>query len=244
MGIRRFSRPPAEAPLEDAGSGSIASRLNWLRAAVMGANDGIVSTAGMVVGVAGAAVSTNALLAAGVAAVVAGALSMAVGEYVSVSSQRDSQKAELAHEQRQLDTDPAHEVQHLAELFTAQGLEAPLARQVAEQLMAKGPLAAHARHELGIDPGRLTSPWQAAWASTAAFVLGALIPLIAILSSPQPIAVPVTMVSVVIALIVTGSVAAHLGGAPRTRAALRTVIGGLAAMAVAYGIGTLLGQQL
>ncbi|WP_298591795.1 VIT family protein [uncultured Kocuria sp.] len=244
MGIRRTSRTPAGVPLEEAGGGTIASRLNWLRAAVMGANDGIVSTAGMVVGVAGAAVSTNALLASGVAAVVAGALSMAVGEYVSVSSQRDSQKAELAHEQRQLDTDPVYEVRHLAELFAAQGVEAPLAHQVAEQLMAEGPLAAHARHELGIDPGRLTSPWQAAWASTAAFVLGALIPLVAILTSPRPIAVPVTMVSVVVALLVTGSVAAHLGRAPRARAALRTVAGGLAAMAIAYGIGSLLGTQL
>lgn len=153
----------------DAGAGgtsqsaAIASRLNWLRASVMGANDGIVSTAGMVVGVAGAAVDTSALVAAGVAAVIAGALSMGVGEYLSVSSQRDSQKAELAHEQRELDTDPAYETAHLAELFSAQGIEAPLARQVAEQLMAEGALTAHARYELGIEPGRLTSPWHAAW---------------------------------------------------------------------------------
>ncbi|MEV7572127.1 VIT family protein [Pseudarthrobacter sp. NPDC089323] len=234
----------------DAGAGgksqsaAIASRLNWLRASVMGANDGIVSTAGMVVGVAGAAVDTSALVAAGVAAVIAGALSMGVGEYLSVSSQRDSQKAELAHEQRELDTDPAYETAHLAELFSAQGIEPPLARQVAEQLMAQGALTAHARYELGIEPGRLTSPWHAAWSSTASFVLGALIPLITILSSPRPIAVPVTMGSVVIALAITGSLAARLGRAPWKRAALRTVAGGVAATAITFGIGSLIGQQL
>ncbi|WP_370830556.1 VIT1/CCC1 transporter family protein [Kocuria sediminis] len=159
-------------PSEEARGGAIASRLNRLRAAVMGANDGIVSTAGMVVGVAGAAVGSGALLVSGVAAVIAGALSMAVGEYVSVASQRDAQEAEPAHEQQQLDTDPAHEIDHLTGLFAAQGIEASLARQVAERLMAESPLAAHARYELGIDPGQLTNPWHAVWVSTAAFVLG------------------------------------------------------------------------
>ncbi|MGQ1839902.1 VIT1/CCC1 transporter family protein [Kocuria turfanensis] len=244
MGFRRSSRPPVGVPFEEARGGVIASRLNRLRAAVMGANDGIVSTAGMVVGVAGAAVGSSALLASGVAAVIAGALSMAVGEYVSVSSQRDAQEAELAHEQRRLDTDPAHEIDRLTGLFAAQGVEAPLARQVAEQLMAESPLTAHARYELGIDPGQLTNPWHAVRVSTAAFVLGALVPLLTILASPRPVAVPVTMVSVVMALAVTGSLAAHLGGAPRARAALRTVAGGLTAMVVTYGIGLLLGHQL
>lgn len=244
MGIRKEPDREQAASAGESQSATIASRLNWLRAAVMGANDGIVSTAGMVVGVAGAAVSASALVAAGVAAVIAGALSMGVGEYLSVSSQRDSQKAELAHEQQQLDADPAYETDHLTDLFTAQGIEAPLARKVAEQLMAKGPLTAHARYELGIDPEQLTNPWHAAWSSTIAFVLGALIPLITILASPRPIAVPVTMVSVVIALAGTGSVAARLGRAPGTRAALRTVAGGLGAMAITYGIGSFLGQQL
>ena len=244
MGIRK--KPGAAEPVspDPSQSSAIASRLNWLRAAVMGANDGIVSTAGMVVGVAGAAVSTSALVASGVAAVIAGALSMGVGEYVSVSSQRDSQKAELAQEQQQLDTDPAYEAAHFADLFTAQGIDPPLARQVAEQLMARGPLTAHARYELGIEPGRLANPWHAAWSSTAAFVIGALIPLVSILAAPRPIAVPVTMGSVVIALAITGSAAAHLGRASRTRAALRTTAGGLAAMAITYGIGSLLGHQL
>jgi VIT1/CCC1 family predicted Fe2+/Mn2+ transporter len=231
-------------PNEEAQGATIAARLNRLRAAVMGANDGIVSTAGLVVGVAGADVSSSALLAAGVAAVIAGALSMAVGEYVSVSSQRDSQKAELAHEQRQLDADPVYEAGHLAELLTAQGIDPGLSRQVADQLMARDPLIAHARYELGIEPGQLTNPWHAAWASTGAFVLGALIPLVAILASPRPVAVPVTMASVVLALAITGSVSAHLGRAPRTRATLRTVIGGMAAMAITYGIGLFLGHQL
>lgn len=240
----RKQDPEAQGEGRKSQSADIASRLNWLRAAVMGANDGIVSTAGMVVGVAGAAVDTSALVAAGVAAVIAGALSMGVGEYLSVSSQRDSQKAELAHEQQELDTDPAYETAHLAELFTAQGIEPPLARQVAEQLMAKGPLDAHARYELGIEPARLTSPWHAAWSSTAAFILGALIPLITILSSPRHIAVPVTMGSVVIALAITGSAAAHLGRAPRKRAAMRAVAGGLTATAITFGIGSLIGQQL
>lgn len=244
MGIRKKSKPAHTSSTGESQSAAIASRLNWLRAAVMGANDGIISTAGLVVGVAGAAVSASALVAAGVAAVIAGALSMGVGEYLSVSSQRDSQKAELAHEQQELDTDPVYEARHLTELITAQGVEAPLARQVAEQLMAKGPLTAHARYELGIEPGQLTNPWHAAWSSTAAFVLGAIIPLITILATPRSAAVPVTMVSVVIALAITGSVAAYLGRAPRTRAALRTIAGGLGAMATTYGIGSVLGYQL
>ena len=160
----------------DLRSGRIATRLNWLRAGVMGANDGIVSTGSMVVGVAGAAVSNGALVASGVAAVIAGALSMAVGEYVSVSSQRDSQKAELAHERIQLDAEPEKELDELTGLIQAQGIEADFARQLASQLSDTDALAAHARYELGIHPHELTNAWHAAWASMLAFVLGALIP--------------------------------------------------------------------
>lgn len=233
-----------EEVLEDRQSGRIASRMNWLRAGVMGANDGIVSTAGMVVGVAGAAVSSGALLASGIAAVVAGALSMAVGEYVSVSSQRDAQAAELATERSELLSDPEGELDELAGLIRAQGVDGDLARQAAVQLTEKDALAAHARLELGIDPDELVSPWHAAWVSMAAFVLGGLVPLLAILLSPRPVAVPVTAVAVVLALAATGSVSAHLGGAGKSRAMARTVGGGIAAMAITYAIGLLVGTQL
>lgn len=224
--------------------GEIASRLNWLRAGVMGANDGIVSTAGMVVGVAGAAVSDHALFAAGIAAVIAGALSMAVGEYVSVSSQRDSQRAELAIESRQIAKDPEYELKQLTQLIEAQGIDRALAHQVAVQLTERDALRAHARLELGFDPDELNNPWQAGIASMMAFLIGGLIPLAAILLSPRVIAVPVTAIAVVLALVVTGSVSAHLGGAPKLRAVVRITGGGIVAMAVTYAIGSLVGARL
>jgi VIT1/CCC1 family predicted Fe2+/Mn2+ transporter len=223
--------------IDESQAGQIASKLNWLRAGVMGANDGIVSTAGMVVGVAGAAVSNAALLAAGVAAVVAGATSMAVGEYMSVSSQRDSQRAELEKERAQLAANPAYGLKQLTGLIAAQGIDRDLAHQVAVQLTEKDALTAHARYELGIDPDELISPWHAAWASMVAFVAGAVIPLTVILFVPRAIAVPVTAAATVAALTTTGSVSAHLGGAPKLRAVLRIVTGGLAAMTLAYGAG-------
>ncbi|TWI08199.1 VIT1/CCC1 transporter family protein [Aerolutibacter ruishenii] len=229
---------------EDAQSGAIASRLNWLRAGVMGANDGIVSTAGMVVGVAGAEVGNEALIVAGIAAVVAGALSMAVGEYVSVSSQRDSERAELDIERAQLAQNPDHGLRQLTGLIQAQGIDGELARKVALQLSADDPLAAHARLELGINPDELSNPWHAGLASMLAFIVGGLIPLAAILLTPRDMAVPVTAVAVIIALAVTGSVSAHLGRAPKLRAMARTVGGGILAMAVTYGIGTLVGTQI
>lgn len=236
--------PVAGEVFEASQGGRIASRLNWLRAGVMGANDGIVSTAAMVVGVAGAAVSSGALLAAGVAALVAGALSMAVGEYVSVSSQRDSQAAELAQERSELRADPEGELEQLVGLIRAEGIEADLARQVAAQLTEKDALTAHARLELGIDPEGLVSPWHAAWASMVAFVVGGLVPLLAILLAPRSVAVPVTAVAVVIALAATGSASAQLGGAGKLRAVARIVVGGMGAMAITYAIGVLVGTQL
>lgn len=229
---------------EEGRSGQIAARSNWLRAGVMGANDGIVSTAGMVVGVAGAAVGSGALLASGVAALVAGALSMAVGEYVSVSSQRDSEASELAAKQAELDREPIEELEELTRLVQTQGLEVGLARRVAEQLTEKDALAAHARLELGLHPDELASPWHAAWASMAAFVVGGIVPLLAILLTPQAVAVPITALAVVAALVLTGSVSAHLGGSSKRRAVLRTVAGGMAAMAVTYSIGLAVGTQI
>jgi vacuolar iron transporter family protein len=228
----------------EAESSRIASRLNWLRAGVLGANDGIVSTAGIVVGVAGATVSGGALLAAGVAGVVAGAMSMAVGEYVSVSSQRDSEKAELENERTQLADNPDYELAQLTDLVEAHGIERDLAHKVAVKLTERDALAAHARFELGINPDELTNPWHAALASMLAFIVGAIIPLTAILLSPTSIAVPVTAVAVVISLTLTGSVSAHIGKAPKLRATLRNIGGGLLAMAVTYGIGALIGTQI
>lgn len=229
-------RPPANEQGRE-----IASRLNWLRAGVMGANDGIVSTASMVVGVAGAAVSEFALLVAGIAAVVAGALSMAVSEYVAVSSQRDTQRSELAIERRELAGDPADELEELARLIEARGIDRNLAHEVAVELTAKDALGAHARIELGFDPGDLISPWQAGFASMTAFLVGGLIPLAAILLSPRAIAIPVTVVAVIVALAITGSIAAELGRAPRLRAVIRITGGGIVAMAITYGIGSLVG---
>lgn len=222
----------------------IATRGNWLRAGVMGANDGIVSTASLVVGVAGAAVSNEALLISGVAALAAGALSMAVGEYVSVSSQRDAERAELAREHLQLERDPEYGVMRLTKLIEAEGIDPDLAHQVAVQLSARDPLGAHARLELGIDPDALSNPWHAGFASMLAFVIGGAIPLAAILATPRRIAVPVTAVAVIVALAFTGSVSARIGRAPRVWAVVRTVGGGVLAMAVTYAIGALLGSDL
>jgi len=222
----------------------IARRLNWLRASVMGANDGIVSTAGMVVGVASAAVTNQVLLVSGIAAVIAGAVSMAVGEYVSVSTQRDSERAELAHEKSELEANPAYGLDQLTALIQAQGIDRGLARQVAVQLTAKDPLTAHARLELGIDPKELTNPWHAGLVSMLAFTIGGLIPFAAIILSPRNAAVPLTAVAVVIALAVTGTVSAHLGGAPKLRAALRTTGGGVLAMAITAAVGSLVGNGM
>ncbi|MGW0250410.1 VIT1/CCC1 transporter family protein [Nocardia goodfellowii] len=219
----------------------LSTRLNWLRAGVLGANDGIVSTAGLVVGVAAATTSTSAILAAGVAGLSAGAISMAVGEYVSVSTQRDSEQALLAKEARELEDEPESELEELAGIYTAKGLSPETARRVAEELTAHDAFTAHAEAELGLDPAELTNPWQAAVSSAVAFTLGALLPLLAILLPPVQLRVPVTFVAVLIALALTGSVSARLGGSDRGRAVLRVVAGGALAMAVTYGIGQLTG---
>ena len=219
----------------------MAARLNWLRAAVLGANDGIVSTAGLVVGVAGATASRTAILTAGLAGLFAGALAMASGEYVSVSSQRDAEKAMLALERRELAGSPQAEAVELARIYQSKGLQPRLARQVAEQLTAHDALAAHAEAELGIDPQQLASPGHAAAASFLSFTAGALLPLLAITLVPGAARIAVTVVAVLAALVVTGAASAALGRAPRVPAVVRNVIGGAVAMGVTYGIGALIG---
>ena len=222
--------------------GNIALRLNWLRAGVLGGNDGIVSTAGIVLGVAGATATRSTILTAGIAGLAAGAMSMAVGEYVSVSSQRDSEKALLEKERGELRDTPDEELAELTDMYAAKGLTHDLAAEVAEQLTALDALAAHAEVELGINPVNLTSPWHAAFASMVAFTLGALLPLVAITVPPADLRVPVTVVAVLAALAVTGVVSGRLGKAPLSRPLWRNVIGGSVAMAVTYGIGTLVGH--
>jgi VIT1/CCC1 family predicted Fe2+/Mn2+ transporter len=221
---------------------SLSSRLNWLRAGVLGANDGIVSTAAIVVGVAGASSSRTTILTAGVAGLFAGAMSMAAGEYVSVSTQRDTERAMLELERRELAETPAAELQELADIYQAKGLTAELARDVALQLTAHDALGAHAEAELGIDPDDLTNPWHAALASFVSFTIGALLPLVAIAVSPASWRVAVTFATVVVALGFTGSASAGLGQAQRWPAVRRNIVGGVLAMLVTYGIGRLVGH--
>lgn len=234
------SAPSGAHPHEPHAEG-MTSKLNWLRAGVLGANDGIVSTAGLVVGVAAATASTGAIFTAGIAGLSAGAISMAVGEYVSVSTQRDSERALLAKERRELREEPEFELAELAGIYEAKGLSADTARKVAEELTAHDAFTAHAEAELGLDPKDLTNPWHAAFSSAVSFTFGALLPLLAILLPPVPLRIPITFAAVLVALAITGSVSARLGGSERGRAVLRVVIGGALAMAVTYGIGQLAG---
>jgi VIT1/CCC1 family predicted Fe2+/Mn2+ transporter len=219
----------------------LAGRLNWLRAGVLGANDGIVSTAGLVVGVAGATTATGPILAAGVAGLVAGAVSMALGEYVSVSSQRDAERALLEKERGELAEFPDEELAELAAIYEAKGLSARTARQVAEELTAKDAFSAHVDAELHLDPEALTNPWQAAGTSAIAFATGSLLPLLAMLLTTAGARVVVTFAVVLVALALTGYLSARLGGAPPARAVTRLVAGGALAMAVTFGVGALIG---
>jgi VIT1/CCC1 family predicted Fe2+/Mn2+ transporter len=234
---------PAPAGHAEPHGGGMATRLNWLRAAVLGANDGIVSTAGLVVGVAGASSSRAAVLTAGMAGLLAGALAMASGEYVSVSSQRDSERAMLGRERRELAEAPHAEVVELAGLYEARGLAPALARQVAERLTEHDALAAHAEAELGIAPGQLARPGHAACASLLSFIAGAVLPLLAITLVPAPARVPVTVIAVLAALVGTGAASAALGQASPLPAVVRNVAGGAVAMGVTYGIGFLIGAS-
>jgi VIT1/CCC1 family predicted Fe2+/Mn2+ transporter len=224
--------------LHESGAGA---KLNWLRAAVLGANDGIVSVAAIVVGVAGASDVPSFILTAGVAGLVAGALSMAVGEYVSVSTQRDTEEALLEKERFELEHSPESELVELAGLYEDKGLSKDLAQKVALELTAHDAFAAHAEAELHIDAEALTNPWHAAFASSVAFLSGAIIPLIAIMLPPATLRIPVTFASVLAALAITGTLSAQAGGANKLVATVRVVGGGAIAMAVTFGIGKLLG---
>jgi VIT1/CCC1 family predicted Fe2+/Mn2+ transporter len=221
--------------------GAINTKLNWLRAGVLGANDGIVSVAGIVIGVAAATTDRGPIFTAGVAGLAAGALSMALGEYVSVSTQRDTEQALLAKERWELREKPEEEFKELVGLYQAKGLSEDTARQVARELTDHDAFAAHVDIELGIDPDELTNPWHAAISSAISFTIGALLPMLAILLTPPATRIPVTFVAVLIALGLTGWMSARLGGADPVRATKRVMIGGALAMAITYGIGLMMG---
>lgn len=223
----------------------ITGRLNGLRAGVLGANDGIVSVAALVVGVAAASPENHAaILAAGAAGLAAGALSMGVGEFVSVSSQRDAEKAQLAREQRWHDERPEWELEQLAHLNMRTGMSEPTAKVAAKEQTEHDALAIHALMHLGIDPKELVSPAQAGLASLVAFTLGGITPLLTILLASPSMQVPLTFVAVIVALAITGITSAWIAHSQYPRAILRNVIGGTLAMAITYGIGHLVGVAL
>ena len=222
----------------------VGNRLNWLRAGVLGANDGIVSVAGIVMGVAGATSERSPVFVAGVAGLVAGALSMAAGEYVSVNAQRDSEQAMLAMEAQELEQMPQTELRELVQLYEGKGLSTATAELVAQELTEHDALAAHADVEFGIDAEQLTNPWHAAFASMVAFTVGGLLPLLAISLTPVPARVWATIVTVVLALAVAGVIQARLGFSPARKAIVRNVAGGLLAMAVTYLVGSLVGTHV
>jgi VIT1/CCC1 family predicted Fe2+/Mn2+ transporter len=235
----------AAGPHEDEPhEGGLNNRLNWLRAGVLGANDGIVSTAGIVMGVAGATGDRGTILVAGVAGLAAGALSMAAGEYVSVSTQKDSELALLDKERRELRDEPEEELEELAGLYVDKGLTEELALEVAKQLTEHDALGAHAEAELGIDPNDITSPWNAAIASMVSFTIGALLPLLTITLFGPTLRIWVTVGSVALALALTGWGSAKFGYGPSRRAVVRNVLGGLFAMAITYAIGNALSPHV
>jgi VIT1/CCC1 family predicted Fe2+/Mn2+ transporter len=217
------------------------AKLNWLRASVLGANDGIVSIAGLVVGVAGATNSIHIIATAGIAGIIAGAISMAAGEYVSVSSSRDTEKALLKRERHELKYFPEQEFEELALIYERKGLSRHTALSVARELTAHDPIAAHFDAELGIDPNNLTNPWHAAFASSISFLVGAVIPLTSIIIPPAAMRIPFAFFAVLLALVITGTISAKIGNAPVLRAIARVVTGGALAMAVTYGIGRFFG---
>jgi vacuolar iron transporter family protein len=219
-------------------------RIGWLRAAVMGANDGIVSTASLIVGVAAANASSHAILVAGVAGLVAGAMSMAAGEYVSVSSQSDTEQADLARERRELAADPEAELMELTEIYVKRGLDHALAKQVAEQFTAHDALAAHARDELGTSELLTARPVQAAFASAGTFAVGAALPLLAVLLASGAYLILAVSVTSLILLAVLGGLAALAGGASAVRGALRVAFWGALAMALTAGVGALFGTSV
>ncbi|MBL8063806.1 MAG: VIT family protein [Anaerolineales bacterium] len=221
-----------------------ADRIGWLRAAVLGANDGIVSTASLVVGVAAASAVRGDVLVAGIAGMVAGAMSMAAGEYVSVSSQADTEKADLAREKKELETDDAGERRELTNIYIKRGLEPSLAKKVADQLMAKDALMAHARDELGLNEIHTAQPIQAALASALSFAVGAVLPLLAVLFAPSEMMIMLVVGSSLVFLAIMGVVAAKLGGANMWVGALRVTFWGFLAMLATFLVGKLFGTSV
>ena len=222
----------------------LGGRAAWLRAAVLGANDGLISTASLMVGVAAADSSRSAILVAGVAGLTAGALSMAAGEYVSVSSQRDTEQADLERERRELETDPEAEREELARIYRERGLSPALSEQVADELSQLDRLQVHARDELGFDPDALANPAQAAVVSAVSFVVGAVVPILIVAVASASLRVPVTMIVTLVGLVALGAAGAKIGGAPQRRAAIRVLIGGSLALLISLGIGRLTGSAL
>lgn len=221
--------------------GSMAGRLNWLRAGVLGANDGIISTAGLVIGVAAATTSTTAIATAGIAGLTAGAVSMALGEYVSVSTQRDAEHALVAKERGELARMPETEHAELVGMLRERGLSEATALVAADELTERDALGTHLAIELGINQAEIVKPWSAALSSAIAFTAGAALPLAAILFPPASVRIAVSFIAVLVGLTITGAVSAQLGGAPRKPAIARLVLGGALAMAVTYVIGQVLG---
>jgi VIT1/CCC1 family predicted Fe2+/Mn2+ transporter len=244
--------PPQNPAARESNMGSLhqhaenhlVARIGWLRAAVLGANDGIVSTASLIVGVAAAAAKPSDILIAGVAGLVAGAMSMAAGEYVSVSSQADTEQADLGRERKELDQDVAFEREELAQIYVARGVEIDLARQVAQQLMAKDALGAHARDELGISEITTARPIQAAFTSAATFAVGAALPLLVVLVSPARFLVAAVSVASLLFLALLGAIGARAGGADVIKATARVTFWGAFAMALTAGIGAMFGSAM
>lgn len=236
----RSSHPPRMHRPEDHRS----RRAGWIRAMVLGANDGLLSTGALLLGVTAAGATSGAILVAGVAALAAGALSMGVGEYVSVSAQRDMERAAVRSERAGLRHAPQAELDELVTMLQGKGMSEATAREAAREMTAYDALKAHAELELGLSPGQYTNPWHAALASAIAFSSGALVPLLAILLASARLAVAVTVVAVVFALTATGLIATRLGGTPPLRGTVRNVAGGVLAMGISYAIGHMVGTQL
>jgi len=224
--------------------GHFAHRVGWLRAMVLGANDGIISTAALLLGVAAANSSRTAILTAGMAGLVAGAVSMALGEYVSVSSQRDSERSDIAKEQWELEHQADHELEELTAIYQGKGLDAGLARQVAEQLTEHDALGAHLRDELGISQDALAKPFQAAWSSAVSFSIGAAVPLIAAALATKTLRIGTIVGVTLVALVALGFVGARAGGAAPGRSIARVVFGGAAAMAITMAVGWAFGAAV
>lgn len=219
-------------------------KLNGLRAAVLGANDGVVSTAGLIFGVAGATNNKAAIFTAGLAGLIAGALSMGVGEYISVSTQRDTERAYIAREKKLLAVDPEGQLHDLAEAFVVKGVSRPTALQFARELTAKDPIKAHLETELKLNEEDLTNPMTAAVSSLLSFTAGALVPLLAAVFSPDHLRIAITLIAVVIGLFLTGYYSAKVGGASRRKAVLRVIVGGVAAMVITYAVGRAFGAAV